>query len=133
MTALRVTSSAPLFDSLTGDVLLKNKKHRDLIQPFTERSQHVTQFMKRVNPHVALLIAELTEPAGPSATEPRAACLVATLETAGALDSINQIRQSAGLQPLVSYVLGMLPPPKELAQYDSKISSTTLRALDQRQ
>jgi pantetheine-phosphate adenylyltransferase len=114
-----------------GDVLLKNKKHRELIQPFTERSRHVTQFMKHVKPHEALLVAELTEPAGPSATEPNAACLVATQETASALDSINQIRQSKGLQPLVSYVLGMLPPPKELAQYDSKISSTTLRALDQ--
>lgn len=116
---------------LTGDALLKNKKHRDLIQPFTERSRHVTQFMKHVKPNIALLIAELTEPAGPSATEPNAGCLVATQETAGALDGINQIRQSKGLQPLVSYVLGMLPPPKELAQYDSKISSTALRALDQ--
>lgn len=87
--------------------------------------------MNRVQPNIVLLVAELTEPAGPSATEPNAACLVATQETAGTLDSINQIRQANGLRPLVSYVLGMLPPPKELAQYDSKISSTTLRALAQ--
>jgi len=117
--------------SVTGDVLLKNKKHRELIQSFTERRRHVTEFITHVKPKINVLVAELTEPAGPAATAPDAACLVVTQETGGALEGINQIRQSNGLRPLVSYVLGMLPPPKELAQYDAKISSTAIRALDQ--
>ena len=87
-----LASEETVYIGVTGEALLKNKKHKEFIQPLSVRMKKVENFVKSVNPKLNYIIFELHDPFGPTITEEKIDCLVASPETASAITRINEER-----------------------------------------
>ena len=72
--------------------LLTNKTLTELIKPVDERIQHVERFLRDCKPHLQLEVVPITDVYGPTAWDEGLKCLVASTETAVAIDTINKER-----------------------------------------
>lgn len=108
---------------ITADCLLGSKKHRHLIASFEERSQAAVDFARKVKPALSqIVVSELRDSAGPSATEQSIEALVVSNETEAGARTINTIRYNSGLTPMNLIVVDILETTVQ-----HKLSSTALR------
>lgn len=73
--------------------MLSSKKYEDLIQNYEDRKEVITEFMSQFKgEQVALQFIELTDPFGPTLTDPLIEALVLSPETfkAGKISNQNQ-------------------------------------------
>lgn len=110
---------------VTGNALLQHKRHRDLIWSFEERSRCAASYANLVQPDIPrVLVSELTEPMGPTATDPSIGALVVSKETAAGAMKINDIRVVRGMEPMTIIVVNVLDTK------DEKLSSSALREIE---
>ena len=107
---------------ITGDELLKNKKFKEMLQPFDVRAETVKGFLQRLRSDVIFDIVELTEPTGGTTTIGDVTAMVCSPETLPAITSINEARARNGFAPVepisIEFVGG---------DATTRISSTALR------
>ncbi len=72
--------------------LLTNKTLMELIKPVNERIRQVESFLRDCKPHLQLEIVPITDVYGPTAWDGDLQCLIASTETAVAIDTINKER-----------------------------------------
>lgn len=106
---------------LTGDELLNKKQGKVLMQTFFLREHYLKCFLAEFHPFLSLEIIELSEPCGPTKSDPFDG-LIVTCETIKGSEYINNIRKENGLAPLKVYVTGLVNREQE-----SKLSSGDIR------
>lgn len=72
--------------------LLTNKTLTELIKPINVRIDQITDILRDCKPELVLDIVPITDVMGPTAWDGGLTCLVASKETAGAIDTINKER-----------------------------------------
>ena len=93
---------------ITTDSLLAKKAYAEYLEPFEARKHAVLNFCRRLNPKLfstesdqdRLIIAPLSDPIGPTGTDPNLEALILTREVEKGGQMINKARQENGLDPL---------------------------------
>ena len=134
-TASAVTRSrdAPtVYVGVTGDVLLRNKRHRDLIEPYEARAAAAASFVAKTRPPTAPLAVKcgpLDDGPPLAATVADMRALVVSRETLAGGEAIQEARKDAGLAPLRVTCVGLVKGRAGKGRgEDGKVSSTALRA-----
>jgi pantetheine-phosphate adenylyltransferase len=107
---------------LTGEELLLNKKHKDMIQPYEKREQNVRDHAKRIGREIDLHVVKLTDPLGPVVSAKNINVLVCSMETISNTTKINEARLANGLPPVIIVAVPLLEQPN-----GTRYSSTELR------
>ena len=122
LTAATWAARQKLRIGITGDILLRNKKHKELIASFDDRSKAAKSYAQSVKPELPLIIvSELVEASGPTITDPNIDALVVSKETKDGGKKINETRIRFGMKPLSLVVVDVLDTSME------KLSSSALR------
>lgn len=122
LTAATWAARKKLRIGITGDILLRNKKHKELIASFDDRSRAAKSYAQSVKPELPLIVVtELIEASGPTVTDPNIDALVVSKETKDGGKKINETRIRSGMKPLSLVVVDVLDTCME------KLSSSTLR------
>lgn len=79
MTAILANQSMVV--GVTDDCMLLKKKHRDLIAPTQQRVEYVKAYLQRVKRSIAYEVVPITDPFGPTVTDPTIDALVVSKET----------------------------------------------------
>ena len=104
LTLAAVSCTKELVVGITGDIMLQKKKNADQIASYEVRKQGVHHFLSAVKPHLTLDLCELSDPFGPTITDPFIEALVVSSETIPGAYKINALRVEKGYHPLVILV-----------------------------
>ena len=128
----RSGDSPTVFIGVTGDVLLSNKRHRDLIEPYEVRASKAKTFVAKTRPPTSPLTVEcgpLDDGPPLAATVADMRALVVSRETLAGGEAIQEARKDAGLAPLRVTCVGLVEGRAGKGRgEDGKVSSTALRA-----
>ncbi|KAI9856087.1 MAG: hypothetical protein M1824_005682 [Vezdaea acicularis] len=169
MTAFLVDGQADeqarrLIVGITGDELLKNKKHHTYLQSWEDRQRGVADYLEAildfrppgqksppepsiatpvteerarsvVLPHKLMIeCVEISDPFGPTITDPAISALVVSGETRDGGKAVNDKREAKGWPGLEVFEVDVLdthledePSAEMRASYEGKISSTEIR------
>ena len=113
----------------TDDGMLKNKAHRDEIEPLDDRLESVRAFVKLIKPGLPCIDAvSISDPYGPTATDASCEALVVSSETRSGAEAVNKKRRENGLAPLHVCVVDVLAENKGGDDDEApKMSSTAIR------
>ncbi|XP_056594252.1 bifunctional coenzyme A synthase isoform X1 [Triplophysa dalaica] len=107
--------------------LLKNKVLKELIEPYGRRVQRLQEFLNDVKPSLKYEIVPLSDPFGPSISDPELQCIVVSEETRRGGEAVNKKRVENGLAELVLYEIQLLKDAHHTDIEEEKISSSSLR------
>lgn len=128
----RSRDSPTVFIGVTGDVLLTNKRHRDLIEPYAVRASKASSFVAKTRPPtspLAIKCGPLDDGPPLAATVRDMRALVVSRETLKGGEAIQEARRSAGFPPLRVTCVGLVKGRAGKGRGDDgKVSSTALRA-----
>ena len=134
-TRTETTDSSPvLYIGVTGDVLLTNKRHRDLIEPYDTRANAAKLFVEKTRPRsspVEVRCGPLDDGPPLAATVGDMKALVVSAETLGGGETLQAMRKERGFEPLKLVSVGLVKGRVGKGRGDDgKVSSTSLRADD---
>ena len=128
----RSGDSPTVFIGVTGDVLLTNKRHRDLIEPYEVRASKAKSFVAKTRPPTSPIVVEcgpLDDGPPLAATVADMRALVVSRETSAGGEAIQELRRGAGFPPLRVVCVGLVKGKVGKGRGDDgKVSSTALRA-----
>ncbi|XP_044533001.1 bifunctional coenzyme A synthase isoform X1 [Gracilinanus agilis] len=107
--------------------LLENKVLRELLQPYTDRVKHLSEFLVDMKPSLAFDIVPLLDHYGPAGTDPSLECLVVSEETYRGGLAVNSHRLENGLGELALYQILLLKNPDQKENEEDKVSSSSFR------
>ncbi|KAI4875031.1 hypothetical protein NFI96_012996 [Prochilodus magdalenae] len=108
--------------------LLKNKVLKELIEPYSHRVQKLKEFLNDVKPSLQYEIVPLSDPFGPSISDPQLQCIVVSEETRRGGEAVNRKRAENGLSELVLYEIPLIKDAHHTDIEEEKISSSSLRS-----
>ncbi|XP_072535078.1 bifunctional coenzyme A synthase [Salminus brasiliensis] len=108
--------------------LLKNKVLRELIEPYGQRVLRLQEFLNDVKPSLQYEIVPLSDPFGPSVSDPQLQCIVVSEETRRGGEAVNRKRVENGLPELVLYEIPLIKDAHHTDMEEEKISSSSLRS-----
>lgn len=108
--------------------LLKNKVLKELIEPYGQRVQRLQEFLNDVKPSLQYEIVPLSDPFGPSVSDPQLQCIVVSEETRRGGEAVNRKRVENGLPELVLYEIPLIKDTHHTDTEEEKISSSSLRS-----
>lgn len=115
---------------ITGDALLVNKKHKEVMEDIAERTRHVREFYHRLKRGINYELVPIEDVAGPTGTDPTIQALVASRETEAGSAQIKEIRQNQQLPPLDILFIDVIGQEGEVhgdQMAQLKLSSTEIR------
>ncbi|XP_077315569.1 bifunctional coenzyme A synthase isoform X1 [Lithobates pipiens] len=107
--------------------LLDNKILKELIEPYEKRVNKLSQFLVDVKPSLIYNIVPISDPYGPSITDPDLKCIVVSEETRKGGLSVNKRRLENGLEELDVHEIQLVTDPQHSKIEEEKISSSSLR------
>ncbi|TSL82562.1 Bifunctional coenzyme A synthase [Bagarius yarrelli] len=107
--------------------LLKSKVLKELIEPYGTRVQKLHEFLSDVKPSLQYEIVPLSDPFGPSVSDPKLQCIVVSEETKRGGEAVNRKRVENGLTELVLYEIPLIKDTHRADIEEEKISSSSLR------
>ncbi|XP_055038820.2 bifunctional coenzyme A synthase [Misgurnus anguillicaudatus] len=107
--------------------LLKNKVLKELIEPYDHRVHRLREFLNDVKPSLKYEIFPLSDPFGPSISDPELQCIVVSEETRRGGEAVNRKRVENSLAELVLYEIQLLKDAHHADIEEEKISSSSLR------
>ncbi|OBZ84988.1 Uncharacterized protein C1F12.08 [Choanephora cucurbitarum] len=129
MTAILAQSSMVV--GVTDDCMLTKKAHKELIAPTSQRVEYVKNYMQAVKRGIDYYIVPITDPFGPTATDPTIDALVVSKETLKGGDLVNNERAMRGLPPLELRIIDVISSNNSSVQGQDmgllKISSSWIR------
>lgn len=108
--------------------LLKNKVLKELIEPYGQRVQRLQEFLNDVKPSLQYEIVPLSDPFGPSVSDPQLQCIVVSEETRRGGEAVNRKRVENGLPELFLYEIPLIKDVHHTDIEEEKISSSSLRS-----
>ncbi|WFD44067.1 Elongator subunit elp2 [Malassezia psittaci] len=115
-----------LIIGVTSNELLVNKKHRQYVEPITERLCAVRRFVRAFRTPffpLDLDVVPISDVCGPAGTDPELDLLVVTEETAKGADTIAEVRQKNGVKTVDVHVVSLV----NAVQSSDKVGSTAIR------
>lgn len=88
--------------------LLSRKKLAELIEDFDQRCEKLKQFLSIVDPDLDVVTERITDPYGPSITEPDYQCLIVSRETSSGGEKVNEKRIQNNLNKLDIHVIDLV-------------------------
>ncbi|XP_043856614.1 bifunctional coenzyme A synthase isoform X2 [Dromiciops gliroides] len=107
--------------------LLENKVLRELLQPYTDRVKHLSEFLVDMKPSLVFDIVPLLDSYGPAGTDPSLECLVVSEETYRGGLAVNCRRLENGLKELALHQILLLKNPDHRENEEDKVSSSSFR------
>ncbi|XP_040187730.1 bifunctional coenzyme A synthase isoform X4 [Rana temporaria] len=107
--------------------LLDNKILKELIEPYEKRVNKLSQFLVDVKPSLIYDMVPISDPYGPSITDPDLKCIVVSEETRKGGLSVNRRRLENGLEELDVHEIKLVTDPQHSKIEEEKISSSSLR------
>ncbi|CAO3658981.1 unnamed protein product [Rhizopus stolonifer] len=129
MTAL--LSEKSMVVGVTDDCMLTKKKHKDLIGSTTDRIKKVEAYLHSVKRSIQYNVVPITDPFGPTVTDPTIDALVVSKETLKGGDLVNSERGIRGYPALELRIIDVISTDshsiKEQDMAVLKISSSWIR------
>ncbi|KAG8446626.1 hypothetical protein GDO86_014180 [Hymenochirus boettgeri] len=107
--------------------LLDNKILKELIEPYDRRVEKMSQFLVDVKPSLQFDTVPITDPYGPSISDPDLKCIVVSEETHKGGLAVNRKRQENELCELVIHEIQLVKDALHAENEEEKISSSSLR------
>lgn len=107
--------------------LLRSKLLPELLQPYAERVQHLSEFLVDVKPSLAFDIVPLLDPYGPAGSDPSLEFLVVSEETYRGGMAVNRFRLENNLEELALYQIELLKDLGHEENEEDKLSSSSFR------
>ncbi|KAI9322806.1 hypothetical protein BX666DRAFT_660801 [Dichotomocladium elegans] len=116
---------------VTDDIMLKSKKFREQIQPIEDRLKSVRDFLHTVRRGLEYEIVPITDPFGPTITDPAIQALVCSKETESGGIAVNDEREKRNFPHLALRIIDVISSESASVDGDDmgslKISSTWIR------
>lgn len=123
-------TSQRLIVGLTDQELLVNKKYKEMLQSFEQRSANIEKFLQLLKPSLWVEIIALHDVCGPTGTVPEIESLVVSQETLSGADMVNKTRQEKQMHPLEVVVVNVLGSDGgKHDNWQGKLSSTDIRRI----
>lgn len=107
--------------------LLKSKLLPELLQPYAERVEHLSEFLVDIKPSLTFDIVPLLDPYGPAGSDPSLEFLVVSEETCRGGMAVNRFRLENDLEELALYQIQQLKDLSHKENEEDKVSSSNLR------
>lgn len=107
--------------------LLKSKLLPELLQPYAERVEHLSEFLVDIKPSLTFDIIPLLDPYGPAGSDPSLEFLVVSEETYRGGMAVNRFRLENNLEELALYQIQLLKDVKHTENEEDKVSSSSFR------
>ncbi|EHB02806.1 Bifunctional coenzyme A synthase [Heterocephalus glaber] len=107
--------------------LLKSKVLPELLQPYADRVEHLSEFLVDVKPSLTFDIVPLVDPYGPAGSDALLEFLVVSEETYRGGMAVNRFRLEHGLEELVLYQIQLLKDQSHKENEEDKVSSSSFR------
>ncbi|XP_024836655.1 bifunctional coenzyme A synthase isoform X2 [Bos taurus] len=107
--------------------LLKSKLLPELLQPYTERVEHLSEFLVDIKPSLTFDIIPLLDPYGPAGSDPSLEFLVVSEETYRGGMAVNRFRLENDLEELTLYQIQLLKDLNHKENEEDKVSSSSFR------
>eukprot|EP01127_Copromyxa_protea_P019575 TRINITY_DN6396_c0_g1_i1.p1 TRINITY_DN6396_c0_g1~~TRINITY_DN6396_c0_g1_i1.p1 ORF type:complete len:292 (-),score=52.22 TRINITY_DN6396_c0_g1_i1:48-899(-) len=128
LTVCAIYATETVVIGLANGPLLKNKKYKELLEPFEVRKQAIDRFINLVNPRVTPNVVCLEDVAGPTLTDENITGLVASEESKANAIWVNDRRREKGWNELSLIIINLVGNHPDLPDDNNhKISSTGLR------
>jgi cytidyltransferase-like protein len=130
LSAAAAVARERLVVGVTDESMLRKKQYAEYIESFETRARGVVDFLRVINPDLAVEISRLTGPLGTAATEAELDCLVVSQETAAGVGAVNDARAANGLKAIAGVVVPLVDDKDDADEHkpDAKLSSTQIRA-----
>jgi len=129
--ARTVAPGGTLYIGVTSSELLANKKHSQLVEPYETRAESARAFLRQCLPperSVDVRVGPLDASPPLAATIRDMNGLVISQETISGAEALNDVRSTAGFDPLAFVVVDLVGADSSSSA--AKLSSTDLRARD---
>lgn len=90
---------------IMSDAMLQKKALADKIFSYEERAKTVVDFLALIKPSLQVNVFQLSDPFGPTVTDPNIEALVVSSETMGGVEKINEKRKEKKFPPLAGVVV----------------------------
>lgn len=134
LTTCCLLSNSRIVVGVSDEPLLVNKTLGDLIEPLEVRMKNVEEFVNDIKPGLIKEIVPLSDPAGPTKTDPDIQCLVVSSETLRGGRAVNNVRKDAGLPEMELFSIDLISNQEDDSSAscndESKLSSTGNRRDD---
>ncbi|KAI8331456.1 hypothetical protein BD560DRAFT_415709 [Blakeslea trispora] len=131
LTMTAILAQTSMVVGVTDDCMLTKKAHKELIAPTSQRVEYVKNYMQTVKRDIDYHIVPITDPFGPTATDPTIDALVVSKETLKGGDLVNNEREMRGLPPLELRIIDVISSDNASVQEQDmsgiKISSSWIR------
>lgn len=107
--------------------LLKSKLLPELLQPYAERVEHLTEFLVDIKPSLTFELVPLLDPYGPAGSDPTLEFLVVSEETYRGGMAVNRFRLENGKEELALYQIQLLKDQSHNENEEDKVSSSSFR------
>ncbi|XP_054545251.1 bifunctional coenzyme A synthase isoform X3 [Talpa occidentalis] len=107
--------------------LLKSKLLPELLQPYAERVEHLSEFLVDIKPSLTFDIIPLLDPYGPAGSDPSLEFLVVSEETYRGGMAVNRFRLENDLEELALFQIQLLKDPNHKENEEDKVSSSSFR------
>ncbi|XP_053687398.1 bifunctional coenzyme A synthase [Sabethes cyaneus] len=112
---------------VTDENMIKSKKLWELITPVEQRILEVRQFLEEIDSTLKYEIVPISDPFGPTASDPNMDMIVVSSETARGGAKVNELRASKGLKQLQVHTIELLDDESTIDDKEDKISSSNQR------
>ncbi|KAG2192583.1 hypothetical protein INT47_006035 [Mucor saturninus] len=131
LTMTAILANESMVVGVTDDCMLLKKKHRDLIEPTAKRVELVKSYLNLVKRSITYEVVPITDPFGPTVTDPTIDALVVSKETLKGGDLVNSERDMRGYPPLELRIIDVISSENSSVQGKDmdvlKISSSWIR------
>lgn len=113
---------------VTDETMVKGKKLPELILPVAERIRNVQNFLKSFDATLQYDVVPISDPFGPTATDPDMDLIVVSQETLRGGQKVNELRAEKGLRELKVHVINLIEHDEhENPNFEKKVSSSNRR------
>ncbi|XP_065089191.1 bifunctional coenzyme A synthase [Ochlerotatus camptorhynchus] len=116
-----------LLVGVTDENMIKSKKLWELILPTERRIADVRAFLEDIDSTLQYEVVPISDPFGPTATDPNMDMIVVSTETARGGAKVNELRAKNGLNQLQVYTINLLDDELTVEDKEDKISSSNQR------
>lgn len=99
----------------------------ELLQPYADRVEHLSEFLVDIKPSLTFDIVPLVDPYGPAGSDALLEFLVVSEETYRGGMAVNRFRLEHGLEELVLYQIQLLKDQSHKENEEDKVSSSSFR------
>ncbi|XP_027803073.2 bifunctional coenzyme A synthase isoform X1 [Marmota flaviventris] len=107
--------------------LLKSKLLPELLQPYAERVEHLSEFLVDIKPSLTFDVIPLLDPYGPAGSDPSLEFLVVSEETYRGGMAANRFRLENDLEELALYQIQLVKDESHEQHEEEKVSSSNSR------